>query len=31
VKNTSEIGKIIFIGAENKGKANRRIYYSLEP
>ncbi|MFA4983068.1 MAG: alanyl-tRNA editing protein AlaXM [Candidatus Micrarchaeia archaeon] len=31
VKNTSEIGKIIFVGAENKGKANRRIYFSLEP
>ena len=31
VKNTSEIGKIIFVGAENKGKSNRRIYYSLEP
>ena len=31
VKNTSEIGKIIFVGAENKGKSNRRIYYSIEP
>ena len=31
VKNTSEIGKITFLGAENKGKANRRIYYGLEP
>jgi len=31
VKNTSEIGRIIFVGAENKGKANRRIYFSLEP
>jgi Ser-tRNA(Ala) deacylase AlaX len=31
VKNTSEVGKIIFLGAENKGKSNRRIYYSLEP
>jgi len=31
VKNTSEIGKLVFIGAENKGKANRRIYYSLDP
>lgn len=31
VKNTSEIGKIIFVGADNKGKNNRRIYYTLEP
>ncbi len=31
VKNTSEIGKITFLSAENKGKSNRRIYYSLEP
>jgi len=31
VKNTSEIGKIIFLGAENKGKNNRRIIYTLEP
>jgi misacylated tRNA(Ala) deacylase len=30
VKNTSEIGKMIFLGAENKGKANRRIYYGLK-
>ncbi|MFA6489139.1 MAG: alanyl-tRNA editing protein [Candidatus Micrarchaeia archaeon] len=31
VKNTSEIGKLVFLGAENKGKSNRRIYYGLEP
>ena len=31
VKNTSEIGKIAFISAENKGKSNRRIYFRLEP
>ena len=31
VKNTSEIGKIIFLGAENKGKNNRCITYGLEP
>lgn len=31
VKNTSEIGKIVFLGAENKGKNNRRITYTLEP
>ena len=30
VKNTSEIGKIIFLSADNKGKNNRRIYYRLE-
>ena len=31
VKNTSEIGKIIFLSAENKGKTNRRVYFRLEP
>jgi len=31
VKNTIEIGKIAFLGAENKGKNNRRITYGLEP
>jgi len=31
VKNTSEIGKIKFLSAENKGKSNRRIYFALEP
>jgi len=31
VKNTSEIGKIIFLSAENKGKNNRRVYFKLEP
>lgn len=31
VKNTSEIGKIVFVGAENKGKNNRRITYNVEP
>ena len=30
VKNTSEIGKIIFLSAENKGKNNRRVYFKLE-
>ncbi len=30
VKNTGEIGKIKMIKAENKGKANRRVYFSLE-
>jgi len=31
VKNTSEIGKIVFLSAENKGKNNRRVYFRLEP
>lgn len=31
VKNTSEIGKIVFLGAENKGKNNRRISYTVVP
>lgn len=30
VKNTSEIGKIRIIKSENKGKSNRRVYFSLE-
>jgi Ser-tRNA(Ala) deacylase AlaX len=30
VKNTSEIGKLVFAGADNKGKNNRRVYYTLE-
>jgi misacylated tRNA(Ala) deacylase len=30
VRNTSEIGKLKMIKAENKGKANRRVYFSLE-
>lgn len=29
VKNTKEIGKINFIKCENKGKNNRRVYFSL--
>jgi len=31
VANTSEIGKIIFLKLENKGRNNRRIYFTLEP
>jgi len=31
VKNTSEIGKIVFLSAENKGKSNRRVYFKVEP
>lgn len=30
VKNTQEIGKIVFLKAENKGKGNRRIYFTVE-
>ena len=30
VKNTREVGRIKMIKAENKGKANRRVYFSLE-
>ncbi|MBD3361786.1 alanyl-tRNA editing protein AlaX [Candidatus Woesearchaeota archaeon] len=29
VKSTKEVGKLIIINAENKGKNNRRIYYKL--
>ena len=31
VKNTSEIGEIIVNRIENKGKSNRRLYFSLRP
>ncbi len=30
LKNTSEIGSLRIVGMENKGKANRRVYFSLE-
>ncbi len=30
VRNTAEVGRIKMIKAENKGKANRRVYFSLE-
>lgn len=30
VKNTSEIGKISLVSVENKGKNNRRMYYTLD-
>ena len=30
LKNIGEIGKIKMIKAANKGKANRRVYFSLE-
>ena len=31
VKNIREIGKIVFLKAENKGKNNRRLYFTVEP
>lgn len=31
VKNTSEIGEIVVDKIENKGKSNRRLYFSLRP
>ena len=31
VKNTKECGKIKLLKLENKGKNNRRLYYTLEP
>ena len=31
VKNTSEIGEIVVNRIENKGKSNRRLYFSLQP
>ena len=30
VKNTSEIGKISLVSVENKGKNNRRMYYTID-
>jgi len=30
VRNTGDVGRIKMIKAENKGKANRRVYFSLE-
>lgn len=31
VRNTSEIGEIVVNRIENKGKSNRRLYFSLQP
>ncbi len=31
VANTKEVGKIIFLTLENKGRNNRRIHFTLEP
>lgn len=31
VRNTSEVGQIVFLGMENKGKNNRRIHFALSP
>jgi len=30
VKSTKEVGKIAFLKAENKGKSNRRVYFTLQ-
>ena len=30
VKNTSEIGKVVGLRTENKGKSNRRLYFTVE-
>jgi Ser-tRNA(Ala) deacylase AlaX len=30
VKNTKEIGKLVFISVDNKGASRRRIYFGLE-
>lgn len=30
VQRTGEIGKIKMVKAENKGKANRRVYFALD-
>jgi misacylated tRNA(Ala) deacylase len=30
LNSTKEVGKIVFLKAENKGKNNRRVYYTLE-
>lgn len=30
VKNTNEIGKVVVLRAENKGKANRRLYFTVQ-
>lgn len=31
VRNTQEIGEIVFVKAENKGKKRKRLYYSVRP
>ncbi|GBC71605.1 Alanine--tRNA ligase [Candidatus Calditenuaceae archaeon HR02] len=31
VKNTSEVGRIVMKKIENKGKSNRRLYFTLDP
>jgi misacylated tRNA(Ala) deacylase len=31
VRKTSEIGKIVFLKAESKGKAKKRLYYTVQP
>jgi len=31
VKNTSEIGEIVLLKIENKGKNKKRIYFTVQP
>jgi misacylated tRNA(Ala) deacylase len=31
LKNTSEVGKLVYLKSENKGKNFRRVYFTLEP
>ncbi len=31
VKNTREIGKVVGLKTENKGKSNRRLYFTVNP
>ena len=31
VRNTREIGRVVLLSVENRGKNNRRIYYRIEP
>ncbi|MEK6861336.1 MAG: alanyl-tRNA editing protein AlaX, partial [Nanoarchaeota archaeon] len=31
VRSTKEIGKLVFLKAENKGKNNRRVYFTVLP
>jgi len=31
VKNTSEIGEIVMLKVENKGKGRKRVYYTVKP
>jgi misacylated tRNA(Ala) deacylase len=31
VRRTSEIGRVVLLGAENRGKKRKRVYYTVEP